>query len=119
MAPLHGSWDPACLRVLPTVLTGLSPIRVDPFLLPQLCANLDTWRIMSPQTYRPQLQELRPQPCKQYNLCHRRRQVRGGGESMGSAVKWGHLALSPDSTPTNSGTSGYLLISLSLYFSLL
>ncbi|XP_059234984.1 ATP-dependent RNA helicase DHX58 [Mustela nigripes] len=40
----------------------------------QLCANLDTWRIMSPQTYRPQLQELRPQPCKQYNLCHRRTQ---------------------------------------------
>ncbi|XP_032727537.1 probable ATP-dependent RNA helicase DHX58 isoform X2 [Lontra canadensis] len=40
----------------------------------QLCANLDTWRIMSPKTYRPQLQELRPQPCKQYNLCHRRTQ---------------------------------------------
>ncbi|XP_047562949.1 ATP-dependent RNA helicase DHX58 [Lutra lutra] len=37
----------------------------------QLCANLDTWRIMSPKTYLPQLQELRPQPCKQYNLCRR------------------------------------------------
>ncbi|XP_077921865.1 ATP-dependent RNA helicase DHX58 isoform X1 [Halichoerus grypus] len=42
--------------------------------LPQLCANLDTWRIMSPQTYRPQLQEHSPQPCKQYNLCCRRSQ---------------------------------------------
>ncbi|XP_025773225.1 probable ATP-dependent RNA helicase DHX58 [Puma concolor] len=42
----------------------------------QLCANLDTWRIMSPQNYRPQLQEHSPQPCKQYNLCHRRSQVR-------------------------------------------
>ncbi|XP_019290910.2 ATP-dependent RNA helicase DHX58 [Panthera pardus] len=40
----------------------------------QLCANLDTWRIMSPQNYRPQLQEHSPQPCKQYNLCHRRSQ---------------------------------------------
>ncbi|XP_032252472.1 probable ATP-dependent RNA helicase DHX58 isoform X1 [Phoca vitulina] len=40
----------------------------------QLCANLDTWRIMSPQTYRPQLQEQSPQPCKQYNLCCRRSQ---------------------------------------------
>uniref|UniRef100_A0A452SI53 DExH-box helicase 58 n=1 Tax=Ursus americanus TaxID=9643 RepID=A0A452SI53_URSAM len=37
-----------------------------------LCANLDTWRIMSPQTYRRHLQEHSPQPCKQYNLCHRR-----------------------------------------------
>ncbi|XP_011379527.1 probable ATP-dependent RNA helicase DHX58 [Pteropus vampyrus] len=40
----------------------------------QLCANLDTWRIMSPQTYRPQLQEHNRQPCKQYDLCHRRSQ---------------------------------------------
>ncbi|XP_073745580.1 ATP-dependent RNA helicase DHX58 isoform X2 [Callorhinus ursinus] len=40
----------------------------------QLCANLDTWRIMSPQTYRAKLQEHSPQPCKQYNLCGRRSQ---------------------------------------------
>ncbi|XP_054449600.1 ATP-dependent RNA helicase DHX58 [Pteronotus mesoamericanus] len=40
----------------------------------QLCANLDTWRIMSPQTYLPQLQEHTRQPCKQYDLCHRRSQ---------------------------------------------
>ncbi|KAM8818989.1 ATP-dependent RNA helicase DHX58 [Rhynchonycteris naso] len=40
----------------------------------QLCANLDTWRIMSPQTSRPQLQEHSCQPCKQYNLCQRRSQ---------------------------------------------
>nr|XP_008010859.1 probable ATP-dependent RNA helicase DHX58 isoform X3 [Chlorocebus sabaeus] len=40
----------------------------------QLCANLDTWCIMSPQNYRPRLQEHSQQPCKQYNLCHRRSQ---------------------------------------------
>uniref|UniRef100_A0A0P6J5Z4 RNA helicase n=1 Tax=Heterocephalus glaber TaxID=10181 RepID=A0A0P6J5Z4_HETGA len=40
----------------------------------QLCANLDTWRIMSPETYRPQLLEHRPQPCKKYDLCQRRSQ---------------------------------------------
>nr|XP_054313543.1 ATP-dependent RNA helicase DHX58 isoform X1 [Pongo pygmaeus]XP_054313544.1 ATP-dependent RNA helicase DHX58 isoform X1 [Pongo pygmaeus] len=40
----------------------------------QLCANLDTWCIMSPQNYCPQLQEHSQQPCKQYNLCHRRSQ---------------------------------------------
>ncbi|XP_022413720.1 probable ATP-dependent RNA helicase DHX58 isoform X3 [Delphinapterus leucas] len=39
----------------------------------QLCANLDTWRIMSPQDYRSQLLHSR-QPCKQYDLCHRRTQ---------------------------------------------
>ncbi|XP_016077486.1 PREDICTED: probable ATP-dependent RNA helicase DHX58 [Miniopterus natalensis] len=37
----------------------------------QLCANLDTWRIMSPQTSLPQLQEHSHRPCKQYDLCHR------------------------------------------------
>ncbi|KAI6048362.1 ATP-dependent RNA helicase DHX58 [Marmota monax] len=40
----------------------------------QLCANLDTWRIMSPEKYRSQLQEHSPKTCKQYDLCHRRRQ---------------------------------------------
>ncbi|KAI5219271.1 putative Atp-Dependent Rna Helicase Dhx58 [Manis pentadactyla] len=38
----------------------------------QLCANLDTWRIMSPQNYHPQLQECSHHPCKQYDLCQRR-----------------------------------------------
>ncbi|KAM5274810.1 ATP-dependent RNA helicase DHX58 [Ctenodactylus gundi] len=38
----------------------------------QLCANLDTWRIMSPENYRPQLEEHSPKPCKQYDLCQRR-----------------------------------------------
>ncbi|XP_013374840.1 PREDICTED: probable ATP-dependent RNA helicase DHX58 isoform X2 [Chinchilla lanigera] len=42
--------------------------------LPQLCANLDTWCIMSPKTHRPELLEHRPQPCKQYDLCQRRSQ---------------------------------------------
>ncbi|XP_010633797.1 probable ATP-dependent RNA helicase DHX58 isoform X2 [Fukomys damarensis] len=40
----------------------------------QLCANLDTWCIMSPETYRSQLLEHRPQPCKKYHLCQRRSQ---------------------------------------------
>ncbi|XP_012864243.1 PREDICTED: probable ATP-dependent RNA helicase DHX58 isoform X1 [Dipodomys ordii] len=40
----------------------------------QLCANLDTWRIMSPEQYHPQLQEHNPKPCKQYDLCQRRSQ---------------------------------------------
>ncbi|XP_012512154.1 PREDICTED: probable ATP-dependent RNA helicase DHX58 [Propithecus coquereli] len=40
----------------------------------QLCANLDTWRIMSAQNSRPQLQEHNQQPCKQYDLCHERSQ---------------------------------------------
>ncbi|KAI4556831.1 hypothetical protein MJT46_020018 [Ovis ammon polii x Ovis aries] len=40
----------------------------------QLCANLDTWRIMSPQEHSPQLQEHSHQPCKQYDLCHRHTQ---------------------------------------------
>ncbi|XP_047401280.1 ATP-dependent RNA helicase DHX58 [Sciurus carolinensis] len=40
----------------------------------QLCANLDTWRIMSPEKYRSQLQEQSPKTCKQYDLCHRRNQ---------------------------------------------
>ncbi|XP_006092452.1 probable ATP-dependent RNA helicase DHX58 [Myotis lucifugus] len=40
----------------------------------QLCANLDTWRIMSPQTHLPELQEHNRLPCKQYDLCHRRSQ---------------------------------------------
>lgn len=88
MAPLNCSWDLPCLRTLPIVLRGLSPIRVNPFLLPQLCANLDTWRIMSPQTYRPQLQEQSPQPCKQYNLCCRRSQVSG---RRGVGRRWGQV----------------------------
>ncbi|XP_020034083.2 ATP-dependent RNA helicase DHX58 [Castor canadensis] len=40
----------------------------------QLCANLDTWRIMSPEKYRPQLQEHNPKPYKQYDLCQKRSQ---------------------------------------------
>ncbi|XP_028013065.2 ATP-dependent RNA helicase DHX58 [Eptesicus fuscus] len=40
----------------------------------QLCANLDTWRIMSPQTHLRELQEHNRLPCKQYDLCHRRRE---------------------------------------------
>nr|XP_004655433.1 probable ATP-dependent RNA helicase DHX58 [Jaculus jaculus] len=40
----------------------------------QLCANLDTWRIMSSEKYRPQLLEHIPKPCKQYDLCQRRSQ---------------------------------------------
>ncbi|KAM6175428.1 ATP-dependent RNA helicase DHX58 isoform 2-T2 [Erethizon dorsatum] len=48
----------------------------------QLCANLDTWRIMSPKTNRPELLEHRPQPCKQYDLCQRRSQ-----DPFGNSIK--------------------------------
>lgn len=37
----------------------------------QLCANLDTQHIMSPQKSLPQLQEHTHQPCKKYDLCHK------------------------------------------------
>ncbi|XP_040851698.1 probable ATP-dependent RNA helicase DHX58 [Ochotona curzoniae] len=40
----------------------------------KLCANLDTWRIMSPERYQSQLQQHIQQPCKRYDLCHRRSQ---------------------------------------------
>ncbi|XP_037349872.1 ATP-dependent RNA helicase DHX58 isoform X2 [Talpa occidentalis] len=40
----------------------------------QLCANLDTWRIMSPKNSLPQLWEHSHQPSKQYDLCQRRSQ---------------------------------------------
>ncbi|XP_004707228.1 probable ATP-dependent RNA helicase DHX58 isoform X1 [Echinops telfairi] len=40
----------------------------------QLCANLDTWCIMSPQQQQPQLQEQRQHPYKEYDLCQRRSQ---------------------------------------------
>ncbi|XP_010592762.3 ATP-dependent RNA helicase DHX58 [Loxodonta africana] len=48
----------------------------------QLCANLDTWRIMSPQEHHPQLQEHTRQPCKQYDLCQERSQ-----DPFGNLVK--------------------------------
>ncbi|KAG8512866.1 putative ATP-dependent RNA helicase DHX58, partial [Galemys pyrenaicus] len=51
-----------------TVLSGA----IDHIL--QLCANLDTWRIMSPKNSLPQLQKHSPQPVKQYDLCQRRKQ---------------------------------------------
>ncbi|XP_051850416.1 ATP-dependent RNA helicase DHX58 isoform X2 [Antechinus flavipes] len=38
----------------------------------QLCANLDICRIMSPQKYYEQLEELSPQPCKRYDLSQER-----------------------------------------------
>ncbi|XP_004599160.2 ATP-dependent RNA helicase DHX58 [Ochotona princeps] len=40
----------------------------------KLCANLDTWRIMSPERYQSQLQQHVQQPRKRYDLCHRRSQ---------------------------------------------
>lgn len=40
----------------------------------QLCANLDTQHIMSPKKSLPELQEHNHQPCKKYNLCHKRHQ---------------------------------------------
>ncbi|XP_052614447.1 LOW QUALITY PROTEIN: ATP-dependent RNA helicase DHX58 [Peromyscus californicus insignis] len=40
----------------------------------QLCANLDVWRIMSPENCRSQLLKHNPKPCKQYDLCQRRKE---------------------------------------------
>ncbi|XP_058140249.1 ATP-dependent RNA helicase DHX58 [Dasypus novemcinctus] len=40
----------------------------------QLCANLDTWRIMSPKKHCAQLKEHSCQTLKQYDLCHQRSQ---------------------------------------------
>ncbi|KAL1779252.1 putative ATP-dependent RNA helicase DHX58 [Sigmodon hispidus] len=40
----------------------------------QLCANLDTWRIMSPKNCHSELLEHNPKPCKQYDLCQRRKE---------------------------------------------
>ncbi|XP_058416975.1 ATP-dependent RNA helicase DHX58 isoform X2 [Diceros bicornis minor] len=78
----------------------------------QLCANLDTWCIMSPRNHRPQLQELSPQHCKQYDLCQRRSwgwartghhcaQARGQGHIGGADQQepCRKLTLPPDRTP--------------------
>lgn len=77
--------------ILSSILYPVSlqdPIPVNPSLLPQLCANLDTWHIMSPQNHRPELQEHCHQPCKQYDLCHRRSQVCGGrGMGLGCGLE--------------------------------
>ncbi|XP_006832713.1 PREDICTED: probable ATP-dependent RNA helicase DHX58 [Chrysochloris asiatica] len=48
----------------------------------QLCANLDTWCIMSPQEHQPQLHDVSHQPCKQYDLCQQRSQ-----DPFGNLVK--------------------------------
>ncbi|XP_078501538.1 ATP-dependent RNA helicase DHX58-like isoform X1 [Lissotriton helveticus] len=40
----------------------------------QICANLDTWKIMSPKVHRPQLEEKAQQPQKEYNLTDQRPQ---------------------------------------------
>ncbi|XP_012582154.1 PREDICTED: probable ATP-dependent RNA helicase DHX58 [Condylura cristata] len=48
----------------------------------QLCANLDTWRIMSPKDSLPQLQEYSHQPTKQYDLCQKR-----GQDPFGDMIK--------------------------------
>lgn len=68
-----------------------TPHSSEPLSVAQLCANLDTWRIMSPQTHLPELQEHNRLPCKQYDLCHRRSQVCGGrggaGEGRGRGLE--------------------------------
>lgn len=69
----------------------------------QLCANLDTWRIMSPENCRPQLLEHNPKPCKQYDLCQRRREVREESLGrLGSGAELGKLGLGSDSTSPRS-----------------
>lgn len=72
----------------------------------QLCANLDTWRIMSPQTYRPQLQECNHQPCKQYDLCHRRSQD-PFGDMLKKLMDQVHDLLEMPNLSRNFGTQKY------------
>ncbi|XP_028930332.1 probable ATP-dependent RNA helicase DHX58 [Ornithorhynchus anatinus] len=38
----------------------------------QLCANLDTWRILSPREHQLQLETWSPQPQKRYDVCQKR-----------------------------------------------
>lgn len=76
---------------------------------------------MSPQTYCPQLQEHSRQPCKQYDLCHKRSQVCGGRGTMLGRPRGEIRAAEveprlPDSILTSSVTSGYLLMYRSFHF---
>lgn len=76
-------FPPGTLSCLSPQLPPASlPPPLKPLSRPQLCANLDTWRIMSPERYQSQLQQHIQQPCKQYDLCHRRSQVHAG-QDMG------------------------------------
>ncbi|XP_048222309.1 probable ATP-dependent RNA helicase DHX58 isoform X2 [Perognathus longimembris pacificus] len=72
----------------------------------QLCANLDTWRIMSPEQCLPQLQEHRPKPCKQYDLCQRRSQD-PFGDLIKKLMKQIHGRLGKSELSQDFGTQTY------------
>ncbi|XP_036889330.1 probable ATP-dependent RNA helicase DHX58 [Sturnira hondurensis] len=72
----------------------------------QLCASLDTWRIMSPQNCLPQLQEHTRQPCKQYDLCHRRSQD-PFGDMLKKLMEQVHDHLETPELNQNFGTQTY------------
>ncbi|XP_077020486.1 ATP-dependent RNA helicase DHX58 [Tamandua tetradactyla] len=72
----------------------------------QLCANLDTWCIMSPQEQRSQLQEHSRQPCKQYDLCHKRTQD-PFGDLLKKLMEEVHDQLEKPELSRNFGTQKY------------
>nr|XP_048306647.1 probable ATP-dependent RNA helicase DHX58 isoform X2 [Myodes glareolus] len=72
----------------------------------QLCANLDTWRIMSPENCRPQLLEHNPKPCKQYNLCQRRKED-PFGDFLKELMKQIHQQLEMPELSQQFGTQTY------------
>lgn len=57
--------------------SGLLGLGLEAGSRPQICANLDTEKIMSAQEEVQHLQSHVPQPRKQYDLCQERAQVRG------------------------------------------
>ncbi|KAH0504946.1 putative ATP-dependent RNA helicase DHX58 [Microtus ochrogaster] len=71
-----------------------------------LCANLDTWRIMSPENCRPQLLEHNPKPCKQYDLCQRRRED-PFGDLLKELMKQIHQQLAMPELSQQFGTQTY------------
>lgn len=72
----------------------------------QLCANLDTWRIMSPENCRSQLLEHNPKPCKQYDLCQRRRED-PFGDLLKELMKQIHQQLEMPELSQQFGTQTY------------
>lgn len=72
----------------------------------QLCANLDTWRIMSPKNCYSQLLEHNPKPCKQYDLCQRRTQD-PFGDLLKKLMKQIHQQLEMPDLKQQFGTQMY------------
>ncbi|XP_055984180.1 ATP-dependent RNA helicase DHX58 [Sorex fumeus] len=72
----------------------------------QLCANLDTQHIMSPQKSLPELQEHNHQPCKKYDLCHSRSQD-PFGDMLKNLMDQIHDHVEMPKLSRDFGTQGY------------